>query len=127
MGISMKALPHLFQPLPHLCLMCVLLGHAGLWRHRISATALLLRDKILIGERLLLFNRHIAGVHLRILWHSWASLLGWQMLRGWLLGGLDRVLIIDAILIATSGFGSVQTSLDEVSKSPVMMFFDVPG
>jgi hypothetical protein len=98
--------------------MCVLLGHAGLRRHRISASALLLRDIVLIGEGLLLFNRHIARVHLGILWYSWASLLWWQMLWGWLLGGLDRVLIIDAILIATSGFRSVQTSLDDVRKSP---------
>lgn len=108
--------------------MCVLLGHARLRWHRISASALLLRDIVLIGKSLLLFNRHVAGMHLGVLWYSWASLLGWQVLWSWLLGGLNGVLVIDAILIATSGFGSVQTSLDDVSKGPgLIQFRDVPG
>jgi hypothetical protein len=61
-----------------------LLWHAGWW-HGVSST-LLLRDIVLIGNSLLLLEWHVVGVHLLgILRHSWAALLGREMLSRLLL------------------------------------------
>jgi hypothetical protein len=94
----------------------MLLWHASLWWHRIG-TALLLRDVVLICQSLLLLQGHIAWVHLSILRDARAALLRGQVLRGRFFGGFDSILVINAILIATSRFRGIQASLDYCKQS----------
>lgn len=75
---------------------------------------------LLVGHLLLLLGVHalghaVAGVHLLWLLGHTRLLLG-EMLRGWLVGGLDRTLIVDAVLAISGWFGSVQTRLGLVSR-----------
>src|SRR3954462_8113445 len=92
----------------------MLLWNAGLWRHRVATTSLLLSDVILVCESLLLLHclRHVARVHLRIaLRHSGTGLLRREMLRGRFFGGFDSSGIINAVFTTAGRFGSVQASL----------------
>lgn len=91
------------------CLVCLLLRHPSLRRHRI-ATALLLGHVILICHSLLLLRRHVVWMHLWIGWHT-RTTLGREVLRYWFFGRLCWVLIIDTVFITSSWFGRIEASL----------------
>jgi hypothetical protein len=60
--------------------------------------------------------RHIATWHVWVLRHARAPSLGRKVLVGRFLRRLDLVAAIHAILVTSSGFGCVQTSLENISK-----------
>lgn len=91
----------------------MLLRDAGLRRHGVPAP-LLLGDVVLVCESLLLLDclGHVARVHLGVaLGDAGARLLRREVLRAGLLGRLDGAGIVDAVLAAAGGFGSVEARL----------------
>lgn len=97
---------------PLLRLVLSMLRHAR-WRHRVLSTPLHVTR---VCQRRLRIDGHVGHVarrHVRVLRHA-STLLLLHVACGGLLGRVHLVLIVDTVLVALVGLGSIQTSLRHV-------------
>lgn len=100
------------------------LRHPRLWRHAVRRRCTPLHVG-LVGQRLRRVDAdvgHVVRGHVRVGGHPGARLLGREVLARRLLGGLDLVGVVDAVLVSWRRLGSVQAGLSSklVSRAKEM-------
>ena len=93
--------------------------HTGLWGDSRAVTLISLLHVALICQGLLGIHRHVGHVvsgHMRVLGDARSASLRREMLRSRLLGRVDLIAAVDAVLVARGGLRCVKTRLQRVTR-----------